>query len=659
MAFISTNTSLYLADTRTQNKVVYLPAASTAQGRMITIKDYYGVASLSTLTISTLGLDRIDIQSNTIIVNQDFESIDFIAAGNTGWSILGNYMGALTTRAKSTTVFGIPNLNVWLDGADSTTMTFGNETLYDVMSWKDKSSNAYTFVPVNSNVRSRFSTNCIMINQSTSHFISQVDIPGSLQEDLFCVINENSMRGPLMGLLENADLMWFETDGRYHSQFFADGNQTFSGFNVGNYNHRFFILQGNLYFATDLNPASVFLYSNAAFTLVSTTSLFPGARGTTVMDGRVYFPHANGIATMQPNGLFSTILIPASNYTNICQFNNELYVTSFNSNASGLYPTFKYNPVTGVSSLVAFTGQGSARNFQYNGYLYAINDGGTGNFLQVLNGGNASAPIAYWAPVWNQNYTQTASYIVFSNSIVYGQNGTNRLIEWRQDSGTLYLGLNQFSNTQYNVLGVRSTPINYRGRIVNFLFNPNFNANYTFPISVWSGKGKGSGGGSEFIQVTSQFLFGQLQAAVYDGSLFLGSESGWTTSIFRYGNGATVDVNVSSITGGPRVVMLRKNGTTTSMWVNGVELSNKTVSFTYSNNLAQPWYVGGVTGSILSWLSDPGTDHMNGGLHEILNFTSTLTTSDRQKVEGYLAWKYGVQANLPGSHPYFSSPPTS
>jgi hypothetical protein len=200
--------------------------------------------------------------------------------------------------------------------------------------------------------------------------------------------------------------------------------------------------------------------------------------------------------------------------------------------------------------------------------------------------------------------------------------------------------------------------VNYRGRIISILYNLN-NTNYTFPVSAWSGKGKGVSGGSDFIQLTNQFYLGQLSAAVYDGSLFIGSETLYTTQIFRYGNGATVDVNVSSITGGPRVVMLRKNGTTNSMWVNGVELSNKTVSFTYSNNLPQPWYVGGVTGSILSWLSDPGTDHMNGGLYEIMNFTSTLVTADRQKVEGYLAWKYGVASNLPAGHPYKSSPPTS
>jgi hypothetical protein len=37
------------------------------------------------------------------------------------------------------------------------------------------------------------------------------------------------------------------------------------------------------------------------------------------------------------------------------------------------YPTFKYNRTTGVSTLVAYTGQADARLFEYNGLLYSMN----------------------------------------------------------------------------------------------------------------------------------------------------------------------------------------------------------------------------------------------------------------------------------------------
>lgn len=47
----------------------------------------------------------------------------------------------------------------------------------------------------------------------------------------------------------------------------------------------------------------------------------------------------------------------------------------------------------------------------------------------------------------------------------------------------------------------------------------------------------------------------------------------------------------------------------------------------------------------------------DGEVAEILIFNDALTTGDRQKVEGYLAWKYGLQAQLPGAHPYLSAAP--
>ena len=35
-----------------------------------------------------------------------------------------------------------------------------------------------------------------------------------------------------------------------------------------------------------------------------------------------------------------------------------------------------------------------------------------------------------------------------------------------------------------------------------------------------------------------------------------------------------------------------------------------------------------------------------------------LDTTNRQKLEGYLAWKWGLASNLPGDHPYKNSAPT-
>ncbi len=46
-----------------------------------------------------------------------------------------------------------------------------------------------------------------------------------------------------------------------------------------------------------------------------------------------------------------------------------------------------------------------------------------------------------------------------------------------------------------------------------------------------------------------------------------------------------------------------------------------------------------------------------GYIAEVIYYTGLLTTLQRQQVEGYLAWKWGLQGNLPAGHPFVTSPP--
>jgi len=56
-----------------------------------------------------------------------------------------------------------------------------------------------------------------------------------------------------------------------------------------------------------------------------------------------------------------------------------------------------------------------------------------------------------------------------------------------------------------------------------------------------------------------------------------------------------------------------------------------------------------------------GIDEFNsslaGNIAELIFCNEKNTDSDRQKIEGYLAWKWALQANLPVGHPYKSSAP--
>jgi hypothetical protein len=47
----------------------------------------------------------------------------------------------------------------------------------------------------------------------------------------------------------------------------------------------------------------------------------------------------------------------------------------------------------------------------------------------------------------------------------------------------------------------------------------------------------------------------------------------------------------------------------------------------------------------------------NGDIAEIVATRSVLSTDNRQKIEGYLAWKWGLVSSLPNNHPYKNAVP--
>lgn len=49
----------------------------------------------------------------------------------------------------------------------------------------------------------------------------------------------------------------------------------------------------------------------------------------------------------------------------------------------------------------------------------------------------------------------------------------------------------------------------------------------------------------------------------------------------------------------------------------------------------------------------------NGALGELIIIDSLVTTEERQLLEGYIAWKWGLEGNLPSNHPYKNSAPIS
>jgi hypothetical protein len=111
------------------------------------------------------------------------------------------------------------------------------------------------------------------------------------------------------------------------------------------------------------------------------------------------------------------------------------------------------------------------------------------------------------------------------------------------------------------------------------------------------------------------------------------------------------DMTATAISTGTNYIFTSEfTGSSNNFYVNGntPASTSSSGSFNISN-----WGIG--------YLADYGgtTDaaYWKGNFGECVVYFGTLTTAQRQQVEGYLAWKWGLQGNLPSSHAYYKASP--
>jgi len=217
-------------------------------------------------------------------------------------------------------------------------------------------------------------------------------------------------------------------------------------------------------------------------------------------------------------------------------------------------------------------------------------------------------------------------------------------------------------------------------------------------VSQWNDK---SGNGRNFAQATAanQPGYSASNVTFADGSdvLTIGSAS---TGTFGYGTGdfailAVVNPNARTSTWGSEILTQHifgtradfsfriipagnliyggTNATTIATSSTTVALSQRSIAeITRTSNSFQLYInatnvgsatssdsIGNGSGSSIGNTFSPNSNaFLSGAINEVLVVPTTLSTDNRQKLEGYLAWKWGLQANLPVGHPYKNSPPT-
>ena len=156
----------------------------------------------------------------------------------------------------------------------------------------------------------------------------------------------------------------------------------------------------------------------------------------------------------------------------------------------------------------------------------------------------------------------------------------------------------------------------------------------------------------------NQVVFG----AATNGSVDWSSADGFglymdgQTGIRLYGIGGSLNytVNTSSAT----LFIFQSFGTTLSGWINGNAQTGATLSSARTNT-ASGFAIGGYWNGANYSQTGSASSSATASISEILVYNTVLTATQRQQVEGYLAWKWGLQASLPGGHLYLSANPSA
>lgn len=119
-----------------------------------------------------------------------------------------------------------------------------------------------------------------------------------------------------------------------------------------------------------------------------------------------------------------------------------------------------------------------------------------------------------------------------------------------------------------------------------------------------------------------------------------------TSVMTSYRNYAALG-NSTAVFGTPVLVACVFDGVTQTFYTNG----------TAGTSAASTGNFGYNTYEIGASLQEESAINFDGFIGEILHFTAALSNLQRQQVEGYLAWKWGLQTSLPGNHPYRLFPP--
>jgi hypothetical protein len=178
---------------------------------------------------------------------------------------------------------------------------------------------------------------------------------------------------------------------------------------------------------------------------------------------------------------------------------------------------------------------------------------------------------------------------------------------------------------------------------------------------VYSATGLGGKGAVALDTATGQLSVNSFGSGTYSWFCALGASSGTTLTLIGGVNTfiplAVVSTNSNILrvngTNDPSSASQLYNGESTQSVVLRTDVYYKLSSAAVTDAIAAYVNIPVITSTVrLGWTDANASYGYTGFAGEFIVVSGTPSTTDRQKIEGYLAHKWGMTGNLPAGHPY-------
>jgi hypothetical protein len=342
--------------------------------------------------------------------------------------------------------------------------------------------------------------------------------------------------------------------------------------------------------------------------------------------------------------------------------------TSSSTNRVTVTSSFTISAGQHVSVLFAIGGLGNSSPY------YVFNPTGTPTTsFQLVTNPLSTSPIVL-TDSSSQNIMvllSSASLILPYGSLSVNGTGTTFTVQSATPQNAMSISNGQTVNfTTVGTIGGINTSTTY------FVVNVDSNSpTQTFSVSLSLGGTAVSlttGTGASANIGRGSFLNSQQDCTMFVVSRSLYNFAGVNSGVFSYGqyipyasrgiimlgqsgsqiSNATLPIDTTSTAGISNSLNLVSgtfNNSIQSGWLNGSPFNNINLFDLQING--GNWQTGTVVASVGAFLP---AYPMYGYIAEVLYYNAALSNTDRQTIEGYLAWKWGIQSSLPTIHPYFN-----